>query len=80
MYEIPSYEGYKNTLYRSRKKYLNVENLHFVHLKDVNIPRTLAEDFLVCDDGDDEKILIFCSKICRKIVKNNKKDLCRRHI
>lgn len=42
--------------------------MRFGNLADVIVPIAFSENFLVCDDGDEEKILIFSSKIARQII------------
>lgn len=65
---MPSYKEKKDFLYRARKKYLQVKMTEFNDLRDVEIPQILANDFLLINDGEENKMLIFCSKMCRKAV------------
>lgn len=70
--QIPSFESLKTMLYRERKKFLKSDKLNFKKLKEVIIPEDIAENFLICNDGEENKILIFCSKTSRKIIKSSK--------
>ncbi|CAH0397649.1 unnamed protein product [Chilo suppressalis] len=48
----------KKTLFRARRKYLNVCNSEFENLNDLTIPKIMAKSFLVREDGcDNNKIL-----------------------
>lgn len=66
---MPSYSEVKDNLYRARKKTLNVKRTEFKKIQEVVIPKIMASDFLVTDDGGDDKILLFCSKIAKKTLK-----------
>jgi hypothetical protein len=72
---MPSYSEVKDSLYRARKKTLNVKNTEFNKMSEVVIPKMLASDFLLADDGEDDKMLLFCSKIARKSLKVLRKNL-----
>lgn len=69
---IPSFPSIKSSLYRERKKFLNVDKLIFHKLEDVTIPQTFGKNFFVCEDGTDKKILIFASTIARKFINSDK--------
>lgn len=68
--EIPPFESVKNTLYRIRKRFCQSDKLRFENLEDVQISKTFANNFFVLEDGTTNKILIFSSLLCRKIIKN----------
>lgn len=57
--QMPSYKEKKKTLYRARHQFLEKKNTEFSYLNDVHIPKILSESFLVAEDGDTDKILIF---------------------
>lgn len=61
--EMPSYEEKRSSLYRTRHKFLEQTRTEFSELKDVTVPKILAESFLVAEDGDTEKILFFSTKV-----------------
>uniref|UniRef100_A0A2A4J8U0 MULE transposase domain-containing protein n=1 Tax=Heliothis virescens TaxID=7102 RepID=A0A2A4J8U0_HELVI len=67
---LPSFLSIKDTLYKARKDHLAVHATTFKLLKDVVVPKILAEDFLLVEDGADNKILVFCSLQARETVKS----------
>lgn len=67
---LPNYESVKDSLYRARKSHLNVHATVFKKLEDVVLSESLNKDFLLCDDGNADKILIFCSTEARETIKN----------
>ena len=69
---LPSLKNIQDSLYRSRKKYLITNKLNFVNLADVVVPIAFSERFLICNDGYSEKILIFSSKIARRIIRSTR--------
>lgn len=69
---IPSFSSLQSALYRERKKIVDVKKLVFNSLEEVVIPKTLKNDLLVCEDGTDDKILIFASRIVKKFIENAK--------
>lgn len=68
---IPEFKQFKDNLYRTRKAFFKTNTLNFARLEDVHIPEVLAKKFLVCDDGGSDKILIFCTKIVRRVIRAN---------
>lgn len=65
---IPSFHTIKNTLYRSRKKYLNTNLLIHSDTRSVKIPENLGKSFLICEDGDTDKIIIFATNTAKKFL------------
>lgn len=70
--DIPPFYSKRDTLYRTKKKSLEITSLSFRHLRNVQIPECLADDFLVKECGDDDKILVFCTKVTRKLLEKSK--------
>lgn len=68
-----SYEEKKNSLYHARHKYLQQTNTEFEYLKDVKIPSILAKDFLVMEDGEDERIVVFATLSARRFLSSSNK-------
>lgn len=68
---IPAFESLKNTLYRIRRRFLNVNKLYFKTLEEVKIPETIAKNFFICEDGATDKILLFSSRLSIKIMQKN---------
>ncbi|XP_063363954.1 uncharacterized protein LOC134652722 [Cydia amplana] len=66
--ETPTFSTVKNVLYRARKKYLSANKLVFNRLEEVEVPPTY-KNFLVCADGDEEKILIFANTVAKKLIR-----------
>lgn len=58
---IPTFDSVKDTLYRARKKHLEVHATVFKTLETVVLPRRLTENFLLIEDGSTDKIFVFCS-------------------
>lgn len=69
--KLPTFHEKKDTLYRARKTFLNAEKLIFHTVKDVSVPESLAQNFLIAQDGEDDKILVFVSKLSRKVMKGS---------
>lgn len=65
---LPTVKEVQDSMYRARKKFLNCDKLTYRRLEDVEVPDVLANKFLLCSDGDTEKILIFCSPTARKFI------------
>lgn len=61
--QMPSYDEKKQTLYKTRHRFLDQKNTEFSNLKDVKIRKILGDSFLVAEDGDIDKILIFSTKL-----------------
>lgn len=66
---VPSFLSVKDTLYRARKKFLNTDRLIFSNIQEVYVPSGLAKKFLICEDGDIEKILVFSTPLAKKHIK-----------
>lgn len=64
----PDFKNVEDGLYKLRKRHLQSNKISFSELRDV--PKILASDFLLCDDGTEENILIFCSSTARKFIEN----------
>lgn len=62
VYDLPTYSSVRPTLYRARKRFLDSDTLCFKKLEDVRIPKGLREKFTVIEDGNEEKIIIMCSR------------------
>lgn len=74
--QIPDFTSKKDTLFRARRKYLNVSRTEFHNLNDVEVPEILADDFLVCQDGcENNKILIFSTSVSRQCIKTLKNKM-----
>ena len=58
MAQLPSLESFRFSLYRARHE--NTPSLPS-HRRDVSLTQS-GEDFLIVDDGDDDKILIFATE------------------
>lgn len=63
---IPPFLSIKTALYNARKKHLQVHVTVFKTLSSVTISRTLSENFYVAEDGQDDKIVLFCSSQARE--------------
>ncbi|KAL0810606.1 hypothetical protein ABMA28_010723 [Loxostege sticticalis] len=70
--DLPSFKSIKDTSYRSRKKFLDTDMLKHSSSSTVKIPHCLGEFFLICEDGDTERIVVFATKLSRKIAKSVK--------
>jgi hypothetical protein len=68
--DIPHFSSIKDSLFAARKTYLQTKKLNFKKIEDVCVPQRLGEGFFICEDGVTDKIIIFCSKIARKIIKS----------
>lgn len=66
---IPDFKKIKNRLYNARLKFFNVK------LKDVVILQKLADNFLLFQDGSEEKIIVFMSQESRAVVSTIKQVL-----
>jgi hypothetical protein len=74
--QVPDFNSKKDTLYRARRKYLNVCKTEFKNLNDVTIPEIMAHNFLVCEDGcDNNKILVFSTTVSRNCIKTLKNKM-----
>ncbi|XP_061708746.1 uncharacterized protein LOC133518956 [Cydia pomonella] len=71
---IPLFENKKRSLYRARKEFLQVKSTSFKTLQDVEVPIILRQNFLIWEDGNDDKILLFGTKYSRKVLKNKSDD------
>lgn len=71
--DIPNFSSVKSGLYDCRRKFLNSKKLDFKKIQDVHVPPAYGKDFLICEDGDDEKIIIFCSKQSKLLIKDSSK-------
>lgn len=69
---MPSFEEKKSSLYRKRHNILNQNKTEFNRLADVKIPQMISDNFLVIEDGMEEKILVFSTKQARKLLLDNK--------
>lgn len=67
--EIPNFRSIKGRLYDARRKTLGIQS--FKSRKEIVLPSTLTEDFLICDDGGDNKILVFASSDDLKVLSEN---------
>lgn len=69
---IPTYYSLKNTLYRARRAYLDMEKLRYTSSAAVKVPEALGKRFLICEDGGEEgadnKIFVFSTTLARKII------------
>lgn len=70
---IPNFHDKKDCLYQYRRKFLKSDKLVFHKLEDVVVPPALGEKFLVIEDGDMEKILVFSTTLSKKIMRKLKK-------
>uniref|UniRef100_A0A1E1WV05 FLYWCH-type domain-containing protein n=1 Tax=Pectinophora gossypiella TaxID=13191 RepID=A0A1E1WV05_PECGO len=66
---LPTFHDKKDCFYNARKRYLGADRLSFNKLEDVVIPEALSENFLVAEDGTEEKILIFMTKLSKKVMR-----------
>lgn len=66
---VPTVKQIKDYMYRARKKFLHVESLQQRELAKVKVPEVLADDFLIYDDGETDKILIFASRTSQSYLK-----------
>lgn len=66
---LPTFSSTKDSLYAHRKRVLGTETLRFENPKDVKIPKIISDNFLVCQSGDDDRILIFCSDLAKRTIK-----------
>lgn len=69
---IPKFDDKKDSLYRARKKFLGAERLTFHSIEEEVIPEVLQKDFLVTADSNEKKILVFATKLSRKLLKSSK--------
>lgn len=68
---IPTFNTMKDSLYRARKRFLNTDLLAHDTTQSITIPEVLAKHFLVCEDGDQEKNIVFSTKTARNIIKGS---------
>lgn len=66
---VPLFDSHRSSLYRARKRYLECDQLQFNNVEDVYVPEVSGHNFLLCEDGETEKILIFVTKLVRKIIR-----------
>lgn len=66
---IPTFRMIKDSLYRARKKFLNTNLLTHSNLDTIVIPEAISRNFLVVEDGDQDKILVFSTNTARRIMK-----------
>lgn len=67
-----SFLSVKSTLYRARKMQHGTEKLLYNTMEDVKVPEGLAENFHIIEDGECDKMLIFCSFIAENVIKMEK--------
>lgn len=67
--ELPTFSSKKDTLYRARYKFLNVKKSKFLRPQDVQLPDSLVSDFFLYDDGVEEKIIIFGTRLAKATLK-----------
>lgn len=65
---IPSFRSVKDSLYRARKKFLNTNLLTHSNLETITIPEALAKNFLLFEDGGQDKIIVFATETARRII------------
>lgn len=63
--DIPTFTEKKDSLYRARKAFLNLDRTTCKNLKDLKLPDHLADNFFLFDDGTEEKILFFCTPLAK---------------
>lgn len=69
---MPIFKSKKDGLLRARRKYLKMAKTEFTNLNEVQVPDIFGNNFLVCEDGEDNnKILIFSTLFSRKYLQNN---------
>lgn len=71
---LPDFKNVEDGLYKLRKRHLECNKISFSKLSEVQVPKILANNFLLCDDDMEEKILIFCSPTARKFIQNGDSD------
>ncbi|KAL0868257.1 hypothetical protein ABMA27_007788 [Loxostege sticticalis] len=76
---IPTFHEKKDCLYRARKNFLRADHLIFQDLAQVSIPEALSDDFLVADDGESDKILVFASNISIRFLRRARRKRNRRY-
>ncbi|KAL0852123.1 hypothetical protein ABMA28_000360 [Loxostege sticticalis] len=59
----------KDILYKARKNYLKMNTKNYKNLKSLKLPHSLVGDFFLYDDGVDDKILIFGSRLAQQYLK-----------
>jgi hypothetical protein len=67
---VPTFDSLKRSMYRARNNVLNVTSTKFNNLSDVEIPDILKDKFLISEDGDTNKLLIFSTELTLKTMKN----------
>lgn len=79
MAQIPPFENKKTGLFNNRNKVLGVPKMRFSSSSDVLVPKKF-ENFLLADynnvENDGKRILIFCRKEVRSMVKSFSHILC----
>jgi hypothetical protein len=68
---MSSYEEKKETLRRTRLKFLGLAKSEFTVLEDVKIANIISQIFLVFDDGTNDKMLIFSTLISRQYLESS---------
>ncbi|KAI5641750.1 MULE transposase domain-containing protein [Phthorimaea operculella] len=67
------FKSKKDSIYRTRNKFLEISKSNCCSVSEVQVPNIIAHNFLVCNDGsDDKKILIFSSPLAQKTLKKLK--------
>lgn len=66
---VPSFSSVKDSMFAKRKNFLNSSLLNFKKIEEVVVPEGLGKHFFNCADGEQEKIIIFCSKTSRNLLK-----------
>lgn len=72
---IPNFSSKKDCLYAARKSFLETKSLSFQTIADVHVPKGLGKDFLVCEEGTTEKIILFCSRTAQMFLKNEEENI-----
>jgi hypothetical protein len=68
--DIPEFSSKKGSLYEARKKFLETKSLKYKTVADVHIPKKLGKDFVICEDGTINKIILFSSTTARMYLSN----------
>ncbi|CAH0760653.1 unnamed protein product, partial [Diatraea saccharalis] len=68
-YLIPVFKTIRDTLYRARKSFLNVDRLQHISTETITVPEVLGRKFLIYEEGQSEKILVFATCVSKKILK-----------
>lgn len=65
---IPPFHSLKNSVYRSRKKFLDTDFLTHSSTSSIKIPEVF-QSFLIFENGDIDKIIIFATNTAKKFIK-----------